>query len=343
MMRALVLTAPRQASVQDVPDPRPGPGQALVAVARVGVCGTDEELFDGTMAYFASGRARYPLRPGHEWTGTVEAVGTGVDPEWQGRRVTGDTMLADGTCDRCRSGRRHVCRNLAELGISRGVDGALADWLVVPADSLLALPDTVDDVAGALVEPGGNAWRAASAAWAEPGRRVLVWGSGTIGLLTAAFAHAAGAEVHVVARRPQAAALAMRMGADATWTPDAIPGDLPFLSIVDATDDPEVAARAAALVEPGGRVVTIGLAGSPSLVDTRAVTLKDVSLVGLLSGAPGLRPAIEAYASGAVDPRPVVAVTVRLDEVPSVLAGTFDGPRGPKTHIDPRVPARDDA
>ena len=93
------------------------------------------------MAYFASGRARYPLRPGHEWAGVVEAVGDGVDPVWLGRRVTGDTMLADGTCDRCRTGRRHVCRNLAEVGISMGVDGALAERLVVPADSLLELPD----------------------------------------------------------------------------------------------------------------------------------------------------------------------------------------------------------
>ena len=305
-----------------------------MAVARVGVCGTDEELFAGTMAYFATGRARYPLRPGHEWSGTVEAVGEGVDRAWLGRRVTGDTMLADGTCDRCRTGRRHVCRNLAEVGISMGVDGALAERLVVPADSLHALPDPVDDAAGALVEPGGNAWRAASAAWSEPGRRVLVWGSGTIGLLTAAFAHAAGAEVHVVARRAAAAELARRFGADATWTPDAIPTDLPFLSIVDATDDPSVVGRAVDLVEPGGRVVTIGLAGEPSRIDTRTVTLKDVSVIGILSGSPGLGPAIEAYASGAVDPRPLVGAVVGLGDAPAVLAGRIDA--GPKVHIDPR-------
>ena len=333
-MRALVLTAPRQAEVQDVADPRAGPGDALVAVQRVGVCGTDEELYAGTMAYFASGRARYPMRPGHEWAGVVEAVGEGVDRSWQGRRVTGDTMLADGTCDRCRTGRRHVCRNLAEVGISAGVDGALGERLVVPADSLHALPDTVDDAAGALVEPGGNAWRAASAAWSEPGRRVLVWGSGTIGLLTVAFAHAAGAEVHVVARRPEAAELARRLGADAAWTPDAIPSDRPFLSIVDATDDPSVAGRAVELVEPGGRVVTIGLAGSASLVDTRTVTLKDVSLVGILSGSPGLEPTIAAYASGAVDPRPLIGAVVGLSAAADVLAGRVDA--GPKVHIDPR-------
>jgi threonine dehydrogenase-like Zn-dependent dehydrogenase len=288
------------------------------------------------MAYLATGRSAYPIRPGHEWCGVVETVGDGVDAAWLGRRVTGDTMLACGRCDRCTSGRRHVCRYLAELGITHGHDGALAERVAVPADSLHALPDAVDDVAGALVEPGGNAWRAASAAWAEPGRRVLVWGSGTIGLLTAAFAHAAGAEVHVVARRPAAAAMARPMGADATWAPDELP-DLPFLSIVDATDDPDVAGQAVERVEPGGRVVTIGLAGSPSLVDTRRSTLKDVSIVGILSGSPGLDPAIAAYASGAVDPRPLVAATVGLDDVPAVLAGTWAGPRGPKIHVDPTI------
>ena len=76
-MRALVLSAPGKAVVEDVPDPRPGPGDALVAVHRVGVCGTDEELFRGSMAYFRSGRANYPLRPGHEWSGVVDAVGEG--------------------------------------------------------------------------------------------------------------------------------------------------------------------------------------------------------------------------------------------------------------------------
>ena len=114
----------------------------------------------------------------------------------------------------------------------------------------------------------------------------------------------------------------------------ASPPTWPSASIVDATDDPAVAGLAVDLVEPGGRVVTIGLSGAASLVDTRTVTLKDVTVIGLLSGSPGLRPAIEAYASGAVDPRPVVAATVALDDVPAVLAGRFDGPRGPKIQVD---------
>jgi threonine dehydrogenase-like Zn-dependent dehydrogenase len=87
-------------------------------------------------------------------------------------------------------------------------------------------------------------------------------------------------------------------------------------------------------VEPGGRVVAIGLAGSPSRIDTRDVTLRDVSLIGLLSGSPGLEPAIRHYAEGRVDPRPLVGATVGLADVPAVLAGAY-ADAGAKVMIDP--------
>ena len=336
-MRALQLTGPGRAEIVDAPLPEAGPGDVVVDVHLVGVCGTDQELFRGEMAYLATGRSRYPLRPGHEWCGVVGEVGEGVDAAWIGARVTGDTMLQCGRCDRCRSGRGHVCRELVEVGVSLGFDGALAERLRVPATSLLALPDAVDDEAGAMVEPGGNAWRAAAAAHAGPGHRTLVWGAGTIGLLATAFAVAAGAEVHVVGRRPEALRVARELGAVGTWTSDAIP-DLLFDAVIDATDDASIPARAVDVVEPGGRVVLIGLAGSDSPVDSRRLVLRDVTAVGLLSGSPGMASAIEAYATGSVDPRPLVRGIVGLDEAPVVLAGSGETLLGPgtKTLIDPR-------
>jgi 2-desacetyl-2-hydroxyethyl bacteriochlorophyllide A dehydrogenase len=334
-MRALVLTGPGTAEVREVPLPSAGPGEAVVAVHRVGVCGTDQELYAGTMAYLRSGRSRFPLRPGHEWAGEVVEVGQGVDEGWLGTRVTGDTMLACGHCDRCTSGRRHVCRTLREVGVSLGADGALAECLAVPADSLHRLPASLDDEAGALVEPGANAWRAASAALAGPGARILVWGSGTIGLLACAFATTAGAEVHLVGRRGGGETMAGRFGATGAWTEHTIP-DLPFHAVIDATDDPGVPAAAVARVEPGGRVVGIGLAGSPSPVDTHDIVLRDITFVGLLSGSPGLADAIAGYASGAVDPHPLVGAVAGLDDAPAVLAGTIRGEGGPKILIDPR-------
>lgn len=339
-MKAFVVTGPRRAEVREVPPPVAGPGQVVVDIARVGVCGTDVEFFTGEMAYLHQGHARYPVRLGHEWCGTVRALGPGVDAGWLGRWVTGDTMLGCRACDRCRAGRQHLCERRHEIGIRGGWPGALAERLPVPVTALHPLPDGVDAVAGALVEPGGNALRAVDAAVPWPRCRVLVWGSGTIGLLAALFAivHPGVSRVDVAGRDEPTLRLARELGVPGVWRADDLPRER-YDAVIDATNSTAVPAAALDLVEPGGRIVYIGLSGEPSLVDTRALVLKDVTAVGVLSASPGLAGAIEAYASGRVDPRPLVAATVGLDEVAAVLAGWRPpgaGP-GPKVQVDPSV------
>jgi threonine dehydrogenase-like Zn-dependent dehydrogenase len=337
-VRAVVVSGPGRAAVEEVEPPRPGRGEVVIDVARVGLCGTDVEFFSGDMAYLHQGHAAYPIRLGHEWCGTVSAVGEGVDAEWLGRRTTGDTMLPCRRCARCRDGRSHLCEERSEVGIRRGWPGALAERLLMPVTALHRLPDAVDDVAGALVEPGGNALRAVLAAHLAPRRRVLILGAGAIGLLAAMFAEADGAEVHVMGRSERSLAFARGLGFHGVWTIDDLPA-LPFDAVIDASNDPGLPALALDLVEPGKRVVYIGLAGVPSPIDTRTLALKDVTAVGILSGSPGLDGAIDRFASGAVDPRPLVAATVGLDAVAVVLAGERPagaGP-GPKIHVDPRA------
>lgn len=338
-MRAVVLTGPGEAQVQEVPAPEAGADEVVVDVERVGLCGTDVEFFTGEMAYLHQGHAAYPMRPGHEWCGRVAAVGGSVDPAWLGRRVMGDTMLGDRTCRRCRRGHQHVCEHRQEVGIRGGRPGALAEQLAVPVSSLHELPDTVDPTTGALVEPGGNALRAARAAAAGPGDRALVLGPGTIGLLVALFLRAGGAEVHVMGRDDASLAFARSLGFADTWLAGGLP-DVAFDAVVDASNAVDLPGLALDLVEPAGRVVYIGLAGTPSTIDTRDLVLKDVTAVGILSASPGLADTIAAYAGGEVDPRPLVAATVGLAQVGDVLAGRRPegaGP-GPKIHVDPRLP-----
>ena len=273
-MRAFVIEGPGRAGVREVPEPVAGPGQVLVEVDRVGLCGTDVELFTGEMAYLRQGHAAYPLRPGHEWCGTVSAVGDGVDGSWLGRRVTGDTMLGCGRCPRCRGGRHHVCEQRREIGIRGGWPGALA---------------------------------------------------------------AGGAEIHVVGLTGTSLALARDLGVDGAWTAAGLP-ELPWDAVIDATNDAAVPRRALEATEPGRRVVYVGLAGRPSAVDTRDLVLKDVTAVGILGGSAGLAGAVDHYATGQVDPEPLVAATVILDQVAGVLAGGRPpgaGP-GPKIQVDPR-------
>lgn len=337
-MRAFVVTGPGAGAVEDVPDPAAGPGEVVVDIHRVGVCGTDVEFWSGEMAYLHQGQAAYPLRLGHEWCGVVSALGAGVDTGWLGRRVTGDTMLGCGRCDRCRSRHHNVCEDRVEIGIRGGFPGALAERLALPASALLALPENVDDAAGAMVEPGGNALRSVQAAALSTGDRLLVLGTGTMGLLGAQFARACGAEVHLMGRSRGSIEFAATLGFAGTWQRAELPA-LRWDAVIDASNAAELPALALELVEPGKRIVYLGIAGTPSLIDTRAMALKDVTAVGILAASQGLVGAVEHYAAGDVDPRPLVAATVGLDRVGDVLAGwrPATAAAGPKVHIDPRL------
>ena len=138
-------------------------------------------------------------------------------------------------------------------------------------------------------------------------------------------------------RSERALNFAETLGGFAVYNIEQLP-TVPYDAVIDASNDPLLPARAVDLVQPGGRAVFIGLAGSPSMLDTRVMVFKDVTAVGILSGSPALAATIELYASGAVDPRPLVAATVGLDDVPALLAGNRPAGAGlgPKVHVDPR-------
>ena len=277
------------------------------------------------------------MRLGHEWSGTVSAVGDAADRLWIGRRVTGDTMLGCGQCRRCLDGRHWVCAERMEIGVRGGFPGALAEQLAVPQSALHTLPPAIDDAAGAMVEPGGNALRVVRAADLARGDRVLILGLGTIGLLTAMFARSAGAEVFLMGRSERSMEFAQTLGFVGVWRAADLPV-LPWKAVIDASNAPDLPTLALDLVEPGGRIVYVGLAGSPSMIDTRSLALKDVTAVGILSASAGLAGTVDAYAAGLVDPRPLVAATVGLDEVGAVLAGwrPEQAGAGPKVLVDPR-------
>ena len=193
-MRAYVLTGPRQGEVQEVPAPVAAPGEVVIDVERVGVCGTDVEFFTGEMAYLHQGRASYPLRLGHEWAGTVASVGSGLDSAWVGRRVMGDTMLGDGTCRRAEGVTSTSARTGRRSASAEGVPALWpSSW---PYRSRRYTPFPTPSTACSVVGGAGrNAFRAPETAALAPDDRALVLGPGTIGILVALFARAAGAEV----------------------------------------------------------------------------------------------------------------------------------------------------
>ena len=211
----------------------------------------------------------------------------------------------------------------------------------MPAAALHLLPDHLSATAGALVEPAGNALRAVDAAQIRPGDEVCVWGPGTLGLLALQFATTHGAAVDVVGLDAERLELATQLGARSVLlAADAANGPMDrYACVIDTSNSPDVANLAVHQVEPSGRVVLIGLADTPSTIDTRDVVFRDITMVGILAASAGLDGAIELLASGVIQTDPLVAATVRLDDVADVLAGRRPrgaGP-GPKIHVDPRL------
>lgn len=335
-MRAFVITEPHIGSVVQVNEPVVGEHDLLVAIERVGICGTDVEFFNGDMAYLQSGHAKYPLQLGHEWCGRVIEIGSQVDEKWRGKFITGDTMLGCQRCERCTSGYQYLCHDRDEVGIRNGYPGALAERLVIPEFAAHLLPDELDPALGAMVEPTGNALRSVDATKLKAGERLLIFGPGTIGLLCALIAKSRGIEVHLVGIEERSLTFARQFGFVGVHHIDAIP-QIPIHAVIDATFNNEIPALALELLEPGRTVVYIGIAGIPSMIDSRTLVLKDLTAVGILSGSPGNAGAIKLLSNGAIDPRPLIASVVSLEESAEVLAGKRPGAigDGPKIHIKP--------
>ena len=335
LMRALIIDGRSRPACGSSRCRFPGPARSWSTSSGSAICGTDVELFTRELAYFDQGKSSFPLCPGHEWCGTVSAVGAGVDEAWAGQRVTGDTMLGCGHCRRCASGRHHVCADRREIGII-GWPGALAEKLLVPAGSLYRLPAEVDDAAGALVEPGGNALRAVAAAHAGPGKRLLVWGPGSIGLLAAAFARAAGAEVDVVGLDSGREELAKSFGASRYWT-TASPPPGTYDAVIDCTGDEAVPAAGTAVRRAGrpDRVHRAVEEAQPGRQPRHRAQRHHRGRHPRRVGGPGA--AIEHYADGRVDPRPLAQVVVGLERAAErPRPAQLDTGAGTKIHVDPR-------
>ncbi len=333
----------------DRPDPEPGPGEVLIAPQAVGVCATDLELYDGVMAYYRTGQASYPLIPGHEWSGEVVAVGSGVKGLREGDRVVGEVSVGCGRCDQCRAGRYHVCANAQETGIM-GREGALATRLVHPETATFAFPAALSWAAAALIEPTSVALYAARRGNCR-GRRVAVLGAGTIGSLALQCARADGASWTLAANpSPRRLGLARELGADATLVIPSDPvgaagalrraaGDRGIAVVLVCTGAPAAIATAIEAVDPAGTLVLAGLTGESTLpIDVDRIVTKDLDVQGV-NGSPGLWPeTIALVASGRVRTEPLVSHRVGLQR--AVEAFELVRARAPGTHkviIEPQL------
>lgn len=208
-MKALAVTDTRTMDLVPLDRPEPGPGEALVRVAYCGICGSDfPRYFDGAVHSF-------PQTLGHEFSGTVETVGAGVETASPGDRVAVAPLVPCGQCPSCQAGAPALCNQYSFVGSRQ--QGGLAEYVVVPARNLVQLPDGVSLRDAALVEPLTIALHGISRVNLQPGARVAVFGAGVIGLLTVMALKALGAgHVTAIDIQEDKLVLARELGADAT-------------------------------------------------------------------------------------------------------------------------------
>ncbi len=324
MSRCVVVEAPGRHRIAQYEPASPQAGEARVRVVAAGMCGSDRELYAGTRP---TPYVRYPVVPGHEWSGLVDAVGDGVSGELVGAAVVGEGFRACLTCRSCRAGATNLCESgYEETGFT--LPGAFADHLVVPARLLHRLAPGADVRAAALLEPAACVAAAVGQTDLVPGQRAAVVGAGTLGMLALQLLAARSpAELLAVDPRPEREDLARQMGATQFGPPDqAAGGD--FDVVVEAAGSAGSGRMAAELARRGGRVVLTGIPGSDvaatlpvALLVTRQLTVSSVF------GAPSSAwtAAVRAFDTGVLDPAPLVTHELPLEDYGDALALLAEG------------------
>jgi 2-desacetyl-2-hydroxyethyl bacteriochlorophyllide A dehydrogenase len=271
-MKAVVIERPHEVAFLELETPSPAPGELLVRSHVAGVCRTDLEMLHGGLT--DPRWVRFPVVPGHEWSGTVAEVGEGVTDVEPGTRVVCEGMVPCNRCPRCKAGETQLCENYDQVGFTRR--GGYGEYVVVPRHVVHRLPDAVSFGAAVLVEPASCVLRGLERGRPRPGETVGVIGIGTLGSLAVTLArlYSPGALV-AYGLRHEELGFAERLGADAAvhvGEQDAVAEtrrlvgsgfDL-VLETAGAVEAVELATR---LVRPGGRVVLLGIAGEGKMLE----------------------------------------------------------------------------
>ena len=289
-MKAVLIERPNEVAYVELDAPTAGPGEVVVRSHAAGVCRTDLEILHGALT--DPRWVRFPLIPGHEWSGTIFEVGEGVDDLEVGTRVVCEGMIPCNRCRRCKEGKTQLCLNYDQIGFTRG--GGYGEYVRVPRHVVHALPDTVSFAAGVLVEPGSCVFGAFERGRPRPGETIGVLGIGTLGSLAVTLARLFSPEAVIAyGLRPAELEFASGLGADATVhvaeedpvaATHRLAGD--GLDLVLETAGSAAAVELATrLVRPGGRVVLLGIAGEGHMLELPAdrIVFGDMAVIGSFS------------------------------------------------------------
>ena len=293
-MRALVYTGPNQMILTDQPVPEPGPGEVLVAVHAVGICGSDMHAYHGH-----DDRRPAPLVLGHEAAGLIAA-----GPR-EGARVAINPLVVDPDCPIARAGRPHLSPTRAIISMPPR-PGAFADFVTIPERNLLHVPEGLSLQDAALTEPVAVSWHAVRIGLAKldaAPARVLVQGGGAIGVAAALIArHLTTARIDLAEPHPGRRALLAQEPRIESFDPRAHdPGESAYDLIIDAVGAVATRRDASRLVRPGGVIVHVGLLPGQEGLDIRRITLQEITLTGTYCYTPeDFAAALDALAKGAL-------------------------------------------
>jgi len=307
-MKALVYTANEEMTYRDEPEPNPASGDALIAIDSVGICGSDMH------AYLGHDERRVPpLILGHE------AVGTVLEGSSPGQRVVLNPLITCGRCNECLGGRQNLCAERDLIGMYRA--GAFAEKIAIPERNLIPVPEGMPSAHAALTEPGATGLHAILLAERVLSRplsesRALVFGAGSVGLLTALLLRDKGVEqIDVAETNPLRRQLVARHSDLSLIDPRESPPDKQAYDCVfDAVGGAVTRAQSIASVKSGGVVVHIGLMDNKGEMDVRAMTLREIIFIGTYTYTPvDLRATLNKLHSGAlgglgwIEQRPLAA------------------------------------
>jgi 2-desacetyl-2-hydroxyethyl bacteriochlorophyllide A dehydrogenase len=285
-VRAIVIERPNEASLREIETPEPGAGEVRVRSVLAGVCRTDLDILRGSLD---DRWVRFPVVPGHEWSGVVDEVGEGVTSVEPGQRVVCEGNIGCMSCARCRAGDTHLCENYDAVGFTRS--GGWGEHVVVPARVVHALPDHVSFAAAALVEPGSVVVKALDRARIEPAETVAVVGVGALGALAIRIARLRSpAAIVAYGVREEELELATALGADAVVNVDEQDAEAATRSLLGGSPDVVVETAGAVeavelstrLAREGGRIVLLGIAGQERELRLPAdrMALRDLTVFG---------------------------------------------------------------
>lgn len=320
-MKALVIERPHFAVVKEVPYPSPRDGEVVIAVERVGICGTDFHIFEGEFL------SPYPIVPGHEFSGTIHEIGAGVEGFKPGDRVTADPSLFCGRCAYCLTNRGNQCDNWGALGNT--VDGSMAEYVKVPARNVVKIPDTMSMATAAFIEPMACVVHAMNRLQLQAGQSVLLFGAGAMGLqLVQSLSRLGASRLTVVDVSDRKLELAKSLGAtEAVNVRDnAALSGRKYDVVVDATGIPAVIEEAFAYLGKTAKYLQFGVTPKDAQVRISPFDLynKDWTILGSMAINYTFLNAFEWVKEGRVQLEPLVSKVITLEETPEFLARPKD-------------------